>query len=83
MNSAAMTKYVEAKTGMLLYCPFFAALLLDMMTVKVGKFPEVFGGKEPTAATDGKTVWFDEDFILPIAFVHLMVEWTGIPDIWQ
>jgi predicted metal-dependent peptidase len=54
--------YTEVKTAMLLHVPFFASLLLDMMSVKIGKFPDVFGKRTPTAATDGKTVWFDVDF---------------------
>lgn len=54
--------YTEVKTAMLLHVPFFASLLLDMMKVKIGKFPEVFGSRPPTAATDGKYIWFDVDF---------------------
>lgn len=54
--------YTEVKTAMLLHVPFFASLLLDMMKVKIGKFPEVFGKRTPTAATDGKNIWFDKDF---------------------
>lgn len=56
-------KLTQLKTAMLLYVPFFASLLLDMLTLKVGKFPELFGGDKGTAATDGKTIWFDEDFL--------------------
>lgn len=50
---------------MLLHTPFFASLLLDMMKIKVGKFPEIFGplGVKPTMATDGKNIFIDEDFI--------------------
>ena len=54
--------YTEVKTAMLLHVPFFASLLLDMLSVRIGKFPEVFGKRTPTAATDGKIVWFDVDF---------------------
>lgn len=55
--------YTEVKTAMLLHVPFFASLLLDMMTVKIGKFENVFPqGMNHTAATDGKTIWFDKDF---------------------
>lgn len=64
--SSAQEKYTEIKTAMLLYMPFFASLLLDMMTVKVGKFPHLFGSNEPTAATDGKTIYIDEDFLSKI-----------------
>jgi predicted metal-dependent peptidase len=51
------------KTAMLLYTPFFASLLLDMMTLKIVKdFPLV-----PTAGTDGKTIYFDEDFLAKLS----------------
>lgn len=56
-------KLTTLKTAMLLYVPFFASLMIDILELKVGKFPEVFGNNKPTAATDGKTVWFDEDFL--------------------
>lgn len=56
-------RLTELKTAMLLYVPFFASLMMDLLTLKVGKFPEVFGGNTPTAATDGKTVWIDQDFL--------------------
>lgn len=59
----AKTRLTESKTALLLSQPFFAALMLDMMTVKIGKFPQVFGGNAPTLATNGKTIWVDEDFI--------------------
>jgi predicted metal-dependent peptidase len=59
----AQARYTETKAALLLTQPFFAALLLDMMTVKVGKFPEIFGGRTPTMATNGITIWIDEDFI--------------------
>lgn len=55
-----MSRFVEMKTAMLINVPFFASLMLDMLTMKVGKFPDK--GIE-TAGTDGKTVWFDEDFL--------------------
>jgi predicted metal-dependent peptidase len=48
---------------MLLHCPFFASLLLDMMDIKLGKFPEIFPPGNETMATNGKKVWVDEDFI--------------------
>lgn len=59
----ARNKYTEAKAALLLNVPFFAALMLDMMTTKIGKFPEVFGSHTPTMATNGKVIWIDEDFI--------------------
>ena len=67
--------FTGVKTAMLLHVPFFASLLLDVMTVKIGKFPQVFGlaiddkgnvlpsHAQETMATDGKTIWIDEDFI--------------------
>lgn len=55
--------YTEVKTAMLLHVPFFASILLDMMHVKIGKFENVWPeGMQHTAATDGKTIWFDVDF---------------------
>ena len=62
MSDDSHPLYTEVKTAMLLHVPFFASILLDMMTVKIGKFPEVFGNRSPTAATNGHTVWFDKDF---------------------
>src|SRR5210317_187854 len=59
------TKLTEVKTAMLLHVPFFASIMLDYMNINVGKFDNVFPphmkGNE-TAATDGKNIWFDEDF---------------------
>jgi predicted metal-dependent peptidase len=43
---------------MLLHTPFFASLLLDVMTTKVGKFNFI-----DTAGTNGRIIWFDEDFL--------------------
>jgi predicted metal-dependent peptidase len=60
---SAEAKLTETKTAMLLHTPFFASLLLDMMQVKLGKFPQVFPPGNETMATDGKTVWVDEDFL--------------------
>ena len=37
--------FTGVKTAMLLHVPFFASLLLDVMTVKIGKFPFVGIGK--------------------------------------
>lgn len=56
-------RWLEVKTGMLLHVPFFASLLLDYCTVKVGKFPEIMPGDKPTFATDGRRIWMDEDFL--------------------
>jgi predicted metal-dependent peptidase len=56
-------RLLEIKTAMLLHVPFFASLLLDMMKLHVGKFPERFPPGNETAATDGKTIWIDEDFL--------------------
>src|SRR5882672_7452248 len=55
--------FTGVKTAMLLHVPFFASLLLDMMDVKVGKFEGVFPPGNETMATDGKTIWMDQDFI--------------------
>lgn len=56
-------RLTELKTAMLLFVPFFASLLLDIMELKVGKFPHIFGDRTPTAATNGKTIWVDQDFL--------------------
>lgn len=60
---SAQQKLTECKTAMLLHCPFFASLLLDMMKIKLGKFPQIFPPGNETMGTDGKTVWIDEDFM--------------------
>jgi len=57
-NPLAEKRFTEMRTGMLLHTPFFASLLLDVMTTKVGKFRGI-----DTAGTNGKTIWFDEDFL--------------------
>ncbi len=57
-NFKAKQRFTEMRTAMLLHTPFFASLMLDMMTVKVGKYPSI-----DTAGTNGKTIWFDEDFL--------------------
>jgi len=57
-NVIAKQRFTEMRTAMLLHTPFFASLLLDMMTTKVGKFPGL-----DTAGTNGKIIWFDEDFL--------------------
>jgi predicted metal-dependent peptidase len=56
-------KLTQVRTAMLLHTPFFASILLDMMNVQVGKFPNMFPPGNETAATDGKNIWFDEDFL--------------------
>lgn len=53
-------RYTEIKTALLMGMPFFASLLLDLMNVKIGKFPSM---GLTTAGTDGKTIWIDEDFM--------------------
>lgn len=63
ITQSAENKLTELKAAMLLHTPFFATLLLDMMTLHVGKFPHLFQGMTPTAATDGKNIWVDEDFL--------------------
>lgn len=61
--SIANQRLTELKTGMLLYTPFFASLLFDQMEIEVGKFPHLFGSIKGTAATDGRRMWIDEDFL--------------------
>jgi len=48
------------RTAMLIHVPFFASLAFDFLELKIGKFPEV--GVE-RAGTNGKTVWFDDDWL--------------------
>lgn len=55
-------RFTEVKTAMLVHVPFFSSLLFDLMNVEVGKFPHIFGGLTPTAATDGKNIYIDQDF---------------------
>ena len=63
MSDDSHPLYTEVKTAMLLHVPFFASILLDMMQVKIGKFDNVWPpGMNHTAATNGKTIWFDKDF---------------------
>lgn len=57
------SKFTQVKTALLLYCPFFASLLLDKMKIYVGKFPDKFPKGNETAATDGNSIWIDEDFL--------------------
>ena len=55
--------FTAVKTALLLHVPFFASLLLDIMDVRIGKFQGVFPPGNETMATDGKTVYIDEDFL--------------------
>lgn len=57
-NPIAKQRFTEMRTAMLLHTPFFASLMLDMMDTKVGVFQGI-----PTAGTNGKTIWFDQDFL--------------------
>ena len=57
-NILAKQRFTEMRTAMLLHTPFFASLLFDIMDTKVGKFRGI-----DTAGTNGKTIWFDEDFL--------------------
>lgn len=57
-NVIGHKRFTEMRTAMLLHTPFFASLMLDMMTTKVGKFPSI-----DTAGTNGRIIWFDEDFL--------------------
>lgn len=63
---SAESKLTETKTAMLLHTPFFASLLLDMMRIRLGKFPEIFPPGNETMATDGKTIYVDEDFLMEL-----------------
>lgn len=63
MNPIAQQRYTEIKTALLVHLPFFSSLLFDMMDVDIGKFPHVFGPMTPTAATNGRKIWIDEDFL--------------------
>lgn len=63
----AKARLTESKAALLLNQPFFASLMLDMMTVELGTFPQVFAGRTPTMATNGKTIWIDEEFILSLS----------------
>lgn len=62
-NQKENPRFTEIKTAMLVHVPFFSSLLFDIMDVKIGKFPEIFQGRTPTAATDGKKIYIDEDFL--------------------
>jgi len=57
-NIVAQQRFTEMRTGMLLHTPFFASLMLDTLDLRVGKFNHI-----PTAGTNGRIVWFDEDFL--------------------
>lgn len=60
---SSQDRYTEVKAALLAHAPFFASLLFDIMDVKIGKFPHIFGDMTPTAATDGKRIYIDEDFL--------------------
>jgi len=80
MKPEAQQKMTEMKTAMLLHVPFFASLMLDQMKVVCGKFPDKFPPGNETAATDGKTIWIDEDFIAKLTLpeaVFLMCHEIG------
>ena len=62
-EAADSAVYRLIKVAMLMHTPFFASLLLDMMTVRVGKFPYILGDDHPTAGTDGLNIWLDRDFL--------------------
>ena len=66
MKPEVEQRFAELKTAMLLNVPFFASIWLDALTLKVGKFPELFGEDKGTAGTNGRTVWFDEDFLMEL-----------------
>lgn len=63
MNAKEHPRWTEIKVAMLVHVPFFSSLLFDLMDVQIGKFPHIFGGVPPTAATDGKRIYIDEDFL--------------------
>ena len=79
-NDSRHPAFIPTKTALLLHVPFFASLLLDIMKIQVGKFPHIFpqamdktGKVVPafeTMATDGKTIYIDEDFIKGLAIEH-------------
>jgi len=79
-NDTRHPAFTEIKTAMLLHIPFFASLLLDIMKIRIGKFPHIFpqaidkDGKQiaafETMATDGKTIYMDEDFIRDLPIVN-------------
>lgn len=61
-NAQAEAAFTEMRTAMLLHTPWFASIMLDLLTTKVGKFPHI-----TTAGTDNKTIWYDEDFFLSLS----------------
>ncbi len=56
-------RWTEMKVSMLVHVPFFSSLLFDLMDVEIGKFPHIFGDLNPTAGTNGRKIWFDQDFL--------------------
>lgn len=70
-NDSRHPAFTEIKTAMLLHVPFFASLLLDIMKIWIGDLIArgvMPPGMKATMATDGKTIYMDEQFIkeLPI-----------------
>jgi predicted metal-dependent peptidase len=65
MTVSENQRLTEVKTAMLLHVPFFASLLLDMMEVIVTKDSSLWDqlGVTPTAATNGRKIWFYEPFL--------------------
>lgn len=65
MSDIDNQRLTETKTAMLLHVPFFASLMMDLMKIKVTKDPSIWHelGLSPTAATDGKTIWFYDEFL--------------------
>jgi predicted metal-dependent peptidase len=63
MQASEHPKYTEIKTAMLVHVPFFSSLLFDMMNVEIGEFPEIFGDRPSTMATDGKNIYISETFL--------------------
>lgn len=59
-NPKAAEVMLQTKTAMLLHYPFFASIMMDQLEVLVGKFPQL---NIDRAGTDGKRVWFDEDWL--------------------
>ena len=63
MKAEEHPRYTEIKTAMLVHVPFFSSLLFDMMNVEIGEFPEIFGDRPATMATDGKNIYISETFL--------------------
>lgn len=61
------TRLSKAKTNLILDHPFFGALAMNMPFELVPADDK----RIPTAATNGKTVWFNEGFITPLSDLEL------------